>query len=110
MRLWAFVILPAVLASGAPNSSPPAPQSTEEKPKAKSKNQFFTGNVTAIDDSSITVNRVVLERFRDRDFSAGADTRFEGGRPRIGSQVTLRYVSIDDEKCAVHIILRRSPK
>ena len=112
MRLWASGILLAVLASGAPTASPPvASQTTEEKPEAKPKDKFFTGNVTAIDDSSITVNRTVLgKNSATKTFSVSADTRFEGGRPQIHSQVTVRYVTTDDEARAVHIILRRSPK
>jgi hypothetical protein len=111
MRCWALVILLAVLACGAPNSPPIAPQATEKKPEIKPKDQFFTGSVTAIDDASITVNRVVLgKNSATTTFQLTPDTRFEGGQPRIGSQVTVRYVSFEDGKRAVHIILRRSPK
>jgi len=111
MRFWASALVFTILASGAPNSSPPTPQATEEKPASKPKDQFFTGNVTAIDDSSITVNRMVLgKNSATMTFQLMADTRFEGGRPPVGSQVTVRYVSSDDGKRAVHIILRRSPK
>jgi hypothetical protein len=94
-----------------PNSVPPATaQKTEEKANPKPKDKFFTGNVTAIDETSVTVHRVVWGNSSTKTFALDADTRFEGGRPQVRSQITVRYVTTDDGERAVHIILRRSPK
>ena len=112
MRLWASGVLLAVLAIGAPNSSSPvASPASEEKPEPKPTNKFFTGSVTGVTETSITVNRIVLgKNSSTKTFRMNADTRFEGGRPQLRSQVTVRYVTNDEGERAVHIILRRSPK
>jgi hypothetical protein len=100
--LWTF------LAAGAATPSfPQKPQSTA----AKAKDQFFTGTVIEIDEASLTINRMVLGKdSTTKKFLLTSDTKFEGGRPKIRAQVTVRYISSDDGDRAVHIIVRRPPK
>ena|SRR5579872_2318305 len=112
MRWLASGILLAVLAMGAPSSSPAkTAKAAEDKAATKPKDRFFTGSVTATDEASITVNRIVLgKNSSTKTFLVDTDTRFEGGRPQIRSQITVRYVTTDEGERAVLIILRRSPK
>jgi len=100
--VWAF------LAAGA--ATPSFPQKAQTAaPKAK--DQYFTGTVIEIDESSVTVNRMVLgKNSTTKKFLLTSDTQFEGGRPKVRAQVTVRYISTDDGDRAVHIILRRAPK
>jgi len=82
-----------------------------KKAEAKAKDQFFTGFVTAVEESSITVNRIVMgNNSTIKTFLVTGETRFEGGRPEVRSQVTVRYITGEDGERAVHVILRRSPK
>ena len=109
MRFISSGILLAFLASSAP--TPSFPQKPAQSTQAKARDQFFTGTVTSIDDTSLTVNRMVLgKNSSTKTFLVTTETRFEGGRPRAGSQVTVRYVTTEDGDRAVHVILRRSPK
>jgi hypothetical protein len=75
------------------------------------KDQFFTGTVMAVDETSLTVNRTVLgKNSSTRTFLLTAQTKFEGGKPQVRSQVTVRYVTTDDGDIAVRVIVRRTPK
>ena len=100
--VWTF------LAAGAATPSfPQKPQTAA----AKAKDQFFTGIVMEIDETTLTVNRMILgKNSTTKKFLLASDTQFEGGRPKIRSQVTVRYISTDEGDRAVHIILRRTPK
>ena len=65
----------------------------------------------AVDDASLTVNRTVLgKNSSTKTFTLTAETMFEGGKPQIRSQVTVRYVTTDEGDRAVRVIVRRSPK
>lgn len=109
MRSLLTGMLWAVLASSA--TGPLFPQAAVQAGESKKKDQFFTGVVTAIDESSLTVRRTVLgKNSSTRTFQITPDTRFEGGPPRVRSQVTVRYVTGEDGDRAVHVIVRRSPK
>lgn len=109
MRLVVSGILLVFLVSSAP--APSFPQNPVQTPPAKAKDRYFTGRVMAIDDESLTVNRRVLGKNPSiKIFVVDADTQFEGGRPSVGAQVTVRYVTTDLGDRAVHIILRRPPK
>jgi len=100
--VWTF------LAAGA--ATPSFPQKPQPAP-AKAKDQFFTGIVIEIDETSLTVNRMVLgKNSSTKKFLLTSDTQFEGGRPKVRAQVTVRYISTDEGDRAVHIILRRTPK
>ncbi len=90
---------------------PGYPQSTVQAGNTSAKDQFFTGTVMAIDEQSLTVNRMVLgKNSSTKTFAITAETRFEGGMPKVRSQVTVRYVTTDEGDRAVNVILRRSEK
>ena len=109
MRFLFSGILVALLASSATVQS--FPQNPAPAADTKPKDQYFTGKVVAIDETSLTVNRMVLgKNSSTKTFLVTPETRFEGGRPMAGSQVTVRYMSTEAGDRAVHVILRRSPK
>ena len=109
MRFLVSGIVLAFLASSAP--IPSFPQKPVQSAPAKPKDRYFTGTVMAIDETTLTVNRRVLgKNSSTKSFVITADTRFEGGRPVVGAQVTVRYVTGDEADRAVHVILRRPPK
>ena len=105
-------LFPAVLLVFLASSATTFPQKpAQAQTQAKTKDQFFTGTVTAIDDTSLTVNRMVLgKNSSTKTFIVTAETRFEGGKPLVRSQVTVRFVTTSDGDRAVNVILRRSPK
>lgn len=88
--------------------------SQQEEAAPPPKDQFFTGTVTKIDDTAITVARTVLGKASTtKTFEITPDTKFEGGKPRAHLRVTVRFVSTEDGDRAVHIIVRstaRAPK
>jgi hypothetical protein len=87
------------------------PQMAVQTGTTSAKDQFFTGIVTAIDENKLTVNRMVLgKNSATKTFLVTAETKFEGGMPRVRAQVTVRYVATDEGDTAVTVILRRSPK
>jgi hypothetical protein len=93
----------------------PSPASLQEtSPQAQSetpKDQFFSGTVTQIDDTKITVLRTVLGKpSATKAFAVTADTKFEGGKPARNSRVTVRYVAGDDGDRALHVIVRTTAK
>ena len=57
MRFISSGILLAFFASSA--TTPSFPQKPAQATQAKARDQFFTGTVTSIDDTSLTVNRMV---------------------------------------------------
>jgi hypothetical protein len=108
VRLVSALFLALVSSSALP---PIYPQNTAQTGTTLTKDQFFTGTVTAIDDESLTVNRTVLgKNSSTKTFILTVDTRFEGGKPKVRAQVTVRFVMSDEGDTAVHVILRRLPK
>jgi len=108
MRFLLTGMLLALLASGAMLSV--AQTSTPGAP-TQAKDQYFTGRVMAIAETTLTVNRRVLGKDSStKTFLITSETRFEGGRPQVGAQVTVRYVAADGGDRAIRVIVRRSPK
>lgn len=103
MRLLVSAMLLVLLAGSAP--SPAQPPGTQTKPK----DQYLTGLVVNVSDASLTVSRTGKNALT-KTFVITTDTRFEGGRPAVGAQVTVRYFTADDGDHAVRVLLRRSPK
>ena len=102
-------VLIAALAVSA--IGPLFPQRPVQAREAVQKDQFFTGVVTALDEMSLTVTRTVLgKNSSTKMFIITADTRFEGGKPAMNSQVTVRYVTDEDGDRAVRVIVRRPTK
>jgi hypothetical protein len=71
------------------------------------KDQMFSGEVTAIDSSSLTATRTGSKD--SRTFVITAETRFEG-KPRVSSRVTIRYIVTEEGARAVRIIVRPPAK
>ena len=71
------------------------------------KDRMFSGLVTAIGQTSITVTQWVLgKETAVRTFAITAGTRIEG-KPRVKNRVTVRYSRDEDgTDRAVHIIVR----
>ncbi|MBZ5577668.1 MAG: hypothetical protein LAP40_13990 [Acidobacteriia bacterium] len=109
MRSVFSLLLLALLVDGA--TLPSLMQKPAQAAPAKVKDQYFTGLVMSIDEASLTVNRTVLgKNSSTKTFAITAETRFEGARPIVRSQVTVRYVTGDEGDRALRVILRRSPK
>jgi hypothetical protein len=68
--------------------------------------QFFAGLVTALTDTSLTVTRTVLGKSTVRTFAITPETVTQGGKPKLKSKVTVKWVSGEDGDRAVKIIVR----
>jgi hypothetical protein len=71
------------------------------------KDQMFSGNVTAIGDSSLTATRTGSKD--SKTFAITPETRFEG-KPRVNSRVTIRYIATEEGDRAVVVIVRAPAK
>ncbi len=101
MRFVPFLFFLIALAFG-----PAFAAGTQNAPAVQPRDQYFSGTVTAITDTQITVSRTVLGKEPEiRTFSITPDTRVEG-KPRVKSRVTVRF----DGDHAVHILVRASQK
>ncbi len=83
------------------------PLRSQDPPAAvPQQDQFFSGIVTALTETSITVNRTVLGKDSAvRTFAITPETHIEG-KPKVKSKVTVRYVTGQDGDRAVRIIVR----
>ena len=58
---------------------------------------MFSGTVTAVDETSLTAVRTGQGKVAaTRTFTLTADTSFEGGKPKLNSRVTVRFVATED--------------
>jgi len=81
------------------------PQQPDQK--AAPKDQYFSGTVTAIDETSLSVTKTVLGKgATTQKFLITAETRFDGGKPKLKSRVNVRYVTTADGDRAVRVIVR----
>lgn len=74
---------------------------------AEPKDQMFSGQVTAIDNASLTAIRTGSKD--SKTFLITAQTKFEG-KPKVDSRVTIRYVVTEDGDRAVRVIVRAPAK
>lgn len=103
MRFLSCAVIGALLAVASLNplcSQDPPPS---VQPPA---DQFFAGIVTALSEGSITITRNVLGKPTVHTFAVTAETVVEGGKPKLKSKVTVKFVSGDNGDRAVKIILR----
>ena len=108
-RLGFSLLVCLGLSLTTPPLLPQTSNATNEAPAAH--DQFFTGLVVAISDESLTVDRKASgKNSATKTFIVTPETQFEGGKPRVRAQVTVRYITTDDGDRAVHVILRRNPK
>jgi hypothetical protein len=72
--------------------------------------QFFSGDVTELAASKITVKRTILGKRSDlKTFVITPETRIEG-KPKVKSRVTVKWVSSEQGDTAVHIVVRTGKK
>ena len=70
------------------------------------KTDFFSGIVTELNQTSLTVNRKGIgQDSATHTFTIDAKTRVEG-KLRVRAKVTVRFVSDEQGLVAVHIIVR----
>jgi len=99
--VWLFLCLGRMGAH--PQEQPPASQPEQQ-------DQYFSGTVTALEESKITVMRTVLGTdSTTRTFVITPQTRIEG-KPKVKARVTVRFVTEDDADRAIHILVRTSAK
>ena len=103
MRLWlavigVFLVLGASIA--VRSQDPPA--------AAQPQDQYFAGIVTLLSDTSITITRTVLGKPTVRNFMITPDTVMQGGKPKLKSRVTVKWVTREEGDLAVKIIVRGS--
>ena len=102
--------LTVVLSVSLPLALPLAAQEQPAPPPAAAEDQYFSGDVTALDAAKITVRRTVLGKRSDvKTFVITAETRLEG-KPRVKSRVTVRWVAGEDGDKAIHILVRTGKK
>ena len=88
-----------------PCSASPVAQG-ESRP-SQPKDQMFSGTVTAVDETSLTAVRTGQGKVSaTRTFLLTAETRFEGGKPKLNSRVTVRFIATEDGDRAIHVIVR----
>jgi len=76
-------------------------------PAVQQQDQFFAGTITALSDTSITVTRTVLGKESTvHTFAITPETVIQGGKPKLKSKVTVKWVAGDDGDRALKIILR----
>ena len=106
-RGFLVVACACAVASATGRASTAAGQEDQSKPKA----QMFSGTVTAVDSSSLTAMRAGDGKVpATHTFVITPETTFEGGKPRVNSRVTVRYVAGDEGDRAVHVIVRASAR
>jgi ribosomal protein S1 len=111
VRLIRSGILLAWLGAGTAlyPGTPRAAFQDESQPQPK--DQMFSGTVTAVDDTSLTVVRVGQGKVAaTRTFDITAETRFEGGKLKVSARVTVRFVTTDEGDRAIHVIVRGTGK
>lgn len=105
VRFFPTGLLLAALSFGAARPSmvqtPPAPAE-----QAKPRDQFFSGYITALSETGITVNRTVLgDKVSTRTFQITPETKVEG-KPKVKARVTVQFVPSEEGDRAVAIIVR----
>jgi hypothetical protein len=86
------------------------PQETAPPTQPEQADQYFSGTVTALEESKITVTRTVLGTdSTTKTFVITPKTRMEG-KPKVKSRVTVRFVTEDDVDRAIHILVRPAAK
>jgi hypothetical protein len=104
VRLLLCGVIGVLLALAASN-----PVRSQDPPAtAPPPDQYFAGVVTALADDSITLTRTVLGKSTVRSFAISAETVVQGGKPKLKSKVTVKWVSGENGDRAVKIILRGS--
>jgi hypothetical protein len=102
VRSFSCAVVATWLLFAACHSSPGQDVAAEDQPQ----DQFFSGTVTALTETSVTVTRTVLGKDSTvRSFIINAETHFEG-KPKVKSKVTVRFLTGENGDRAVRIIVR----
>jgi len=105
VRLLSLGVIIVILALASPNDVRGQDPPTTQPPP----DQYFAGIVTALTDTSVTVTRTVLGKSTVRTFAITTETVTQGGKPKVKSKVTIKWISGEDGDRAVKIILRGTP-
>jgi hypothetical protein len=85
-------------------------QSQDPAPAVQPQDQFFSGIITALTQTSLTVSRTVLGKESTiHTFTITPETHIVG-KPKMKSRVTVRYVTDENGDRAVRIIVRGAPQ
>lgn len=104
VQIVAVLMLSLFPRVGAPLGLQDPPPAAAEADQGKA--DFFSGIVTELSQSSVTVNRKGLgQDATTHTFAIDGNTRIEG-RLKPHAKVTVRFVSGDQGLVAVHIIVR----
>ena len=104
VRFLTCAVIGVFLVTASPNLL----KSQDSAPTAPPQQEHFTGTVTQLGDTSITVTRTVLGKVSAvRTFSISSQTQIEG-KLKMKSRVTITCVADgdDDEKPAMRIKVR----
>ncbi len=85
-------------------------RSQDPAPSVQPQDQFFSGIITALTETNVTVTRTVLGKESTvRTFNITPETHIEG-KPKVKSRVTVRFVADENGDRAVRIIVRGAPR
>lgn len=101
MRFLSCCVISVCLALPANSVRGQDPPAQQQQP-----DQYFAGFVTSLTETSITVTRTVLGKSTVRTFGVTPETVIQGGKPKLKSKVTVKWVSSDEGDRAIKIILR----
>jgi hypothetical protein len=102
VRFIRYALFVAALLSGA------ALRPSIAQPPAKAAAQMFSGVITAVSATSLTVVRT--ESKDTKTFIITPETKFEGPKPQVNARVTIRYIAADEGDRAVRVIVRAPTK
>src|SRR5215467_780822 len=71
---------------------------------------YFTGTLVENASDHLKVSRVLQGKSEDRVFKVNAQTKVEGGRLRVKTRITVRYIPSDDGDTAILVIIRPATK
>ena len=106
VRFLSCLAMSVFLASASSNPL----RSQDPAPTVPPRDQFFSGIVTALTETSVTVTRTVLGKESTvRTFTITPETHIVG-KPKTKSRVTVRFVPDGNGDRAVRIIVRGAPQ
>jgi hypothetical protein len=70
----------------------------------------FTGTLIESAPDHLKVSKAVQGKTEARVFKVTAQTKIEGGRPKLKQRIYVRYTSTDDGDTAILVIIRPATK
>jgi hypothetical protein len=77
----------------------------QDPPATENNAAFFSGTVSDVTSSRLTVSRNHLGKNESRSFAITQETKVEG-KLRVNARVTVRFRTADEGDVALHIIVR----